>query len=195
MASFEIYNRYLLFKYCAVVRRLPNDVMALYVYFSIENFINQLYNFVIMIELLQIWLQNFVSNKFFLAVVSSFMLAQFLKFISYSIKMRKFYWQGLFESGGLPSGHSAVVSSLSTIVYVTQGFSVLFYVVFFLSCIVMYDAMGVRRETGKQGVLLNRMVKRFHLKFKRLKETVGHSPLEVFFGALLGMLVTLLYFI
>jgi acid phosphatase family membrane protein YuiD len=148
-----------------------------------------------MIELFQVWLHDFVTNTFFLAVASSFALAQFLKFISYSIKMRKLYWQGLFESGGLPSGHSAVVASLSTIVFVTQGFSVLFYVVFFLSCIVMYDAMGVRRETGKQGVLLNRLIKRFHLKFKRLQETVGHSPLEVFFGALLGVLVTLLYFI
>ena len=169
------------------MRELPNK--------HIEKFINQLYNFKIMIEIMQAWIQNFLSNKFFLAVASSFMLAQFLKFISYSIKLRRFYWQGLFESGGLPSGHSAVVSSLSTVVYMTQGFSVLFYVVFFLSCIVMYDAMGVRRETGKQGIVLNRLIKRFHLRFRRLKETVGHSPLEVLFGAMLGVLVTLLYFI
>jgi len=142
------------------------------------------------------WIQDFVTNTVFLTVCSSFGLAQLLKVISYSIKFKKFYWRGLIESGGLPSGHSALVASITTIIFFTQGFSAFFYFAFFISCIIMYDAMGVRRETGRQGALLNDLIKKHKIKgYKPMKEFVGHSPVEVFFGAVLGVLMAMLYYI
>ncbi len=140
------------------------------------------------------WIQDFATSTIFLVVITSFFIAQFLKFITYSIKFKKLFWRGLFESGGLPSGHSAVVASLTTAIYLAQGFSPLFYMTFFVSCIVMYDAMGVRQETGRQGAFLNSLAKKHKVKLTRkFKEFVGHSPVEVFFGALIGFLVAMIY--
>ena len=83
------------------------------------------------------WIESFVTNTVFISVMSAFLLAQFLKLISYSLKFKKFYWRGIIESGGLPSGHSALVSSLTASVFLTQGFTAVFYAAFFFSCIII----------------------------------------------------------
>ena len=126
-----------------------------------------------------------------LATITAFLLAQMLKVVTYSLKKKKFYYQALLESGGLPSGHSAMMSGLTMSIYLFEGFSTAFTISLILSLIIMYDAMGVRRQTGKQGKALNIIIQKYKLKIPLNKEAVGHSPLEVFLGAILGIIVAL----
>ena len=102
----------------------------------------------------------------------------------------------IMSSGGMPSSHSAFVSSLTTSVGLLEGFdSNLFAVCLVLSFIVMYDASGVRRAAGQQAAVINVIVKNledFGLKIdSQLKELLGHSPIEVISGAMLGIIIAL----
>jgi acid phosphatase family membrane protein YuiD len=96
------------------------------------------------------------------------------------------------ETGGMPSSHAAGVAALSTLVGIQQGFgSVLFGVTLYFSLIVMYDAAGLRRAAGRQAAILNRLIDE-HFEHSeadthRLMELLGHTPLEVLVGALLGV--------
>ncbi|MEG0565491.1 MAG: divergent PAP2 family protein, partial [Hungatella sp.] len=112
---------------------------------------------------------------------------------------RSFSAERLVGSGGMPSSHSSTVCALlvsSGICYGVSSFE--FAVSFVLASVVMYDAIGVRQETGKQAKLLNmimdqNILKMDNLEFqKRLKEFVGHTPLQVFAGAILGIGLALL---
>ena len=98
----------------------------------------------------------------------------------------------------MPSSHSSFVTSLTTIIGLNEGFdSVFFAISLIFSLVVMYDAMGVRYETGKQAEILNVLVKgnkTFKEKTILLKEKVGHMPIEVFCGSLLGVVVALLFY-
>jgi acid phosphatase family membrane protein YuiD len=123
--------------------------------------------------------------------------AQILKVFTDMYKGNKFNFSTfLFSSGGMPSSHSATVTALCTSSVIVYGFgSFEFAVTAILAIIVMIDAMGVRRETGKQSVIINQMIKElFEGKLTdvdaRLKEIVGHSPLQVFAGFLLGVVQT-----
>jgi acid phosphatase family membrane protein YuiD len=114
-------------------------------------------------------------------------------------------WKGLFawvrhgrpnfrrfvETGGMPSSHSAAVAALTTTVALQEGvLSSLFGVTLFFSLIVMYDAAGLRRAAGRQAELLNRIVESHEnraLRERRMFELLGHTPLEVLVGALIGI--------
>lgn len=102
------------------------------------------------------------------------------------------------ETGGMPSSHSASVAALSTAVGLQEGFtSVLFGVTLYFSLIVMYDAAGLRRAAGRQAAVLNRLIDR-HFQHperdaQRLMELLGHTPLEVLVGGLLGVCSALLW--
>ena len=96
------------------------------------------------------------------------------------------------ETGGMPSSHAAAVSALSTAVGLREGFtSTLFCVTLYFSLIVMYDAAGLRRAAGRQAAVLNRLIDEHfqhpEAQAQRLMELLGHTPLEVFVGALLGV--------
>lgn len=124
--------------------------------------------------------------------------AQLLKTILNALQKRRLDLRRLMESGGMPSSHSALVSSLSTGVALNEGVgSTIFAVCVIFSLIVMYDAAGVRRAAGRQARILNRMVLDFYenreLHPERLKELIGHTPYEVLIGALLGIAVPLIY--
>ena len=100
-------------------------------------------------------------------------------------------------SGGMPSSHSSFVTSLSTLVGMDRGFdSVEFAICVVFALIVMYDASGVRRAVGKQAAILNKIVEdlqnKKHIEHETLKELVGHTPKEVIFGAILGILVAII---
>ena len=96
------------------------------------------------------------------------------------------------ETGGMPSSHAASVAALSTSVGIQQGFgSVLFGVTMYFSLVVMYDAAGLRRAAGRQAAILNRLIDE-HFRHAeegthRLMELLGHTPLEVLIGAILGV--------
>ena len=120
--------------------------------------------------------------------------AQITKTIIHVIINKKFSAERLVGTGGMPSSHSATVCGLATAVAINYGTSSLdFAISAIFAIVVMYDALGVRRETGRQAVVINEMMEMFKNMGKnmtaseRLKEFVGHSPLQVLVGALMGI--------
>ena len=102
------------------------------------------------------WLIDFVTNPFLLTSLSGWGVAQVLKVIINAVVYKKYDWRRLFGDGGMPSGHSATVSSLACITGLVYGLSSFeFAFTMILAIIVCHDAMGVRMETGKQAVILN----------------------------------------
>lgn len=120
-------------------------------------------------------------------------LVQLSKVLTFLVREKKINVRKLVETGGMPSSHAASVMALSTCVGLREGFgSVLFDVVLFFSLIVMYDAAGLRRAAGRQASLINRILYE-HLQLpgppaERLRELLGHTPIEVLVGALIGVL-------
>lgn len=134
------------------------------------------------------------SNKVLGISIFACFLAQFIKI--FTGQEKRIDLSRIFTSGGMPSSHSSFVTSLSTLVGLERGFgSTEFAVVLVFSLIIMYDASGVRRAVGKQATILNQIVDDIHhgkhIKQDKLKELVGHTPFEVWMGALLGILVAL----
>ena len=124
--------------------------------------------------------------------IESALVAQLLKFIGHIIKTRKIDFQVLATTGGMPSAHTAGVVSLSATVGFICGFdSVEFAIALGYALVVMYDAAGLRRSTGKIAACLNKICDDYYAKGQvpvdRLKELLGHTPFEVFVGALLGI--------
>ena len=130
--------------------------------------------------------------------ILSWFIAQLLKVIHTIIKDKKIDFRRCVGSGGMPSSHSSFVTSLATSVGILEGFSgPVFAIAAVLALVVMYDAAGVRRAAGQQAKILNKIVEEwenadFAHTDKRLKELLGHTPKEVFAGALLGMLIAVL---
>ena len=122
---------------------------------------------------------------------------QLFKFIYDWVKSKKFNFKRLMQAGGMPSSHSGVVISLTTMIGKNAGInSPLFAVALIFSFIVMYDAAGVRRAAGKQAKLLNKIVETPGLTSlqvsERLVEVLGHTPVQVIVGAAIGVIVGLL---
>jgi len=140
-----------------------------------------------------------LGNKILDVVVVAWFIAQFYKVVSSLIAERKINIQRFWETGGMPSSHSSTVSSLATAVGISQGVgSVLFAISVVFAIIVMHDASGIRRAAGKQAGVLNALGKSlsslFEEKFhqEQLKELLGHTPVEVLAGAILGIVVAFL---
>ena len=115
-------------------------------------------------------------------------ITQCIKFIIETIKTKKIDIIRLFDGmGGMPSTHSSLVSSLSTIIYLNYGMeSPLTSIAIIFSLIVIYDSMGIRYESGRQAQLLNRLTD------SNLKEQLGHKPLETLVGVFLGIVLAIL---
>jgi acid phosphatase family membrane protein YuiD len=112
---------------------------------------------------------------------------------------KRFNFRWFVGTGGMPSSHAALVSSLTTSIGVSYGFdSALFAVTLVFSLIVLFDAQGVRYSSGKQAEILNKMLDDIYWKKrldeKELKEFLGHTPVEVFAGIALGIIVSLLLY-
>ena len=140
------------------------------------------------------WLKDLFSNPFLLTSLGSWFIAQVLKTIIHLIIYKKLDFERLYGDGGMPSGHSATVSSLATMCALTFGFaSVEFAITGILAIIVCHDATGVRRETGRHAEILNELLKSLEAgKPVDLKELVGHTPLQVFAGITIGICNALL---
>ena len=139
-------------------------------------------------------LQTLTSNYILNVGVLSWFIAQVLKTLLVFIPTRKIVWERMVGSGGMPSSHSALVCGVAMATAKKLGYaSPEFALALALAGIVMYDAMGVRRETGKQAKLLNSILMENPLKLnaevlqEKLKEYVGHTPLQVLAGAILGI--------
>ncbi|MFA4844774.1 MAG: divergent PAP2 family protein [Candidatus Margulisiibacteriota bacterium] len=146
-----------------------------------------------LIDIIRALLNNFT----FVAVVISWFLAQSIKVVLYWISEKKFNLWHFFEAGGMPSAHSASVTALTLGIALTQGWnSPLFTISLVFALIVMYDATGVRRAAGKQAEMLNKIVDDIYangkVRLEKLKEILGHDPIEVVAGATLALVITLL---
>ena len=118
--------------------------------------------------------------------------AQAIKFLWQLIRYRTLRLERLVGSGGFPSSHTSFVISTTTALYFkNNGITDLFVVALVFSIVVMYDASGVRREAGRQAQILNQIVEYFSKRNipVALKELLGHTPIEVFGGLILGILV------
>ncbi|NLL43676.1 MAG: divergent PAP2 family protein [Firmicutes bacterium] len=140
-------------------------------------------------------LRQIQSNEVLMAAILAWALAQIFKIISWAFVSKELNFRRLVEPGGMPSSHSAFVTSLCTGVGLRDGFdSTMFALAAVFAVIVMYDASGVRRAAGKQARVLNRMIEdlnRRELHPERLRELLGHTPFEVVVGAALGILIAL----
>lgn len=144
-------------------------------------------------------LDQLYNNKILFSAITGWFIAQVLKTIIYVILTKQFSAERLVGSGGMPSSHSATVCALVTATYMEYGMSGYeFAIAATFAIIVMYDAMGVRREAGKQAKILNEMINiftdmgnSFKSTEEKLKEFVGHTPLQVLMGAILGILVAI----
>lgn len=144
----------------------------------------------------------FFGNYILSIALLSWLSAQIIKTVINVILTKKFEAERLWGAGGMPSAHSALVCSLVMASAKSYGVnSPIFALAFVLAGIVMYDAMGVRRETGEQAKILNKMIADWLSEgnalfagenAKALKEKVGHTPFEVIAGALLGLLIAIL---
>ena len=150
------------------------------------------------------WFLELVGNPYLITALSAWFFAQVIKTILHAVMNGGFSLERLFGDGGMPSGHSATVTSLAVFCGLMHGTgSQEFAVSAILAIIVCHDAMGVRQETGKQAVLINELVDiveklkiEHRLPTIELKEFVGHTPLQVAAGILLGFLDALLmYFV
>ena len=136
-----------------------------------------------------------IHNTVFMSAVTGWFAAQVIKTVIYTCITKSFDPERLVGSGGMPSSHSATVCALATAAGMQYGGSSFeFAIAAIVAIIVMYDARGVRRETGLQAQVINEMME-FWEKMgqpisyeEKLKEFVGHTPLQVFVGALLGIM-------
>jgi|SRR5579863_8623484 len=138
-----------------------------------------------------------LTNRILLAAIIAWVVAQVSKTVFELIQQRKLILSRLVSSGGMPSSHSALVSSMATATGHVMGLSsAAFAIAVVLASIVMYDAAGVRRAVSIQARILNQMIDEAFqghpIAEKRLRELIGHTPIQVFVGALLGVAIGLL---
>ncbi|MEI8349480.1 MAG: divergent PAP2 family protein [Candidatus Omnitrophota bacterium] len=140
-----------------------------------------------------------LKNKSFWVTNASWAITQGIKVLLGLVRERKFNFNWILRTGGMPSAHSAAVAALATSLGKEFGFS---SPIFTLGCLfallTMFDAQTWRRSIGVQARILNRMMSDIHSKKKpgesRLKELAGHTPTEVFVGGLIGILITLIFY-
>ena len=133
------------------------------------------------------------KNKIFVITISTWLIAQLVKVIIGIIKEKRFNFKWFVGTGGMPSSHCAGVAALATSVGMRFGYSSgIFAVALIFTIITMFDARGVRRSTGKQAEILNKMFEDLYfkkpIKEDRLMELIGHTPIQVFAGVALGIL-------
>ncbi|NLJ41673.1 MAG: divergent PAP2 family protein [Clostridiales bacterium] len=143
--------------------------------------------------------QRLLHNNIIWISLLAWFIAQVLKVIFSLIVNKKLDIRRFIGAGGMPSSHSALVVSLATSIGRIEGYdSSLFALAATFSLIVMYDAAGVRRAAGKQAAVLNEIVQQIQdhkgVSEEKLKELLGHTPIEVIAGALLGFVISRLFF-
>ena len=152
---------------------------------------------------------EFFTNIPLMAALTGIVFAQVIKVPIRLIFTKEFMPNLVFSTGGMPSSHTAAVTALTTSIGLIEGFdTTLFAASFVFSVIIMFDASGVRRQAGKHAELLNELVrdiqyfareardwhkKEEYEKRLELKELLGHKPIEVFFGAVSGIIIGILY--
>ncbi len=137
---------------------------------------------------------GFIQNKYIYIPFILWFSIQLFKLIYDLVTTKKFNFKRIMGAGGMPSSHSAVVVGLATLIGKYEGIDTsIFALALIVAFVVMYDACGVRRAAGKQAELLNKLVETPGLTgvqvSERLVEVLGHTPVQVFVGALIGFIV------
>ncbi len=133
----------------------------------------------------------------FTAVFLSWFSAQMIKVVRGMLRYKRFHIRWIFDTGGMPSSHSSTTASLATVVGLHYGWNTVPFLITLVFCMItMSDAAGVRRSVGRQARVLNRILDEFKehgdVVEDHVRELLGHSPVEVLVGAVLGVLLTLL---
>lgn len=142
-------------------------------------------------------MMSMITNKFLYVPSILWFLVQLFKVIYDLVTTKKFNFKRIMGAGGMPSSHAAVVVSLATLIGKYEGVDTpIFALAAIVAFIVMYDAAGVRRAAGKQAKLLNKIIETPGLSSlevqEKLVEVLGHSPIQVIVGAVIGVLVGLI---
>lgn len=141
------------------------------------------------------------GNSVLWTAVIGWAAAQILKVILTLVVYKKLDFTRITGSGGMPSSHSSFVVALTMSIGFTQGFdSAMFAICAVVSFVIMYDAAGIRRSAGQQAAILNKLVETWgkedkSLTEKKLKELLGHTPVEVFAGAILGIIIAIVRYV
>lgn len=146
---------------------------------------------------MNLW-EQLIDNKVLICALLGWLIAQVLKVVFVLVKERRLDIGRLVGSGGMPSSHSAFVSSMATAVGISLGFDTAeFAIAFVLAFIVMYDASGVRKAAGEHAKVINDIQKILEGGDPEvyLKELLGHTGLEVIVGACLGVIIALIMFL
>ena len=144
-------------------------------------------------------MNSIFANKVLIVTVTSWAIAQGIKVAIGIVREKKFNFKWLIGTGGMPSSHAAGATALATACGLHSGFaSVPFALAFVFALVTMFDAQGVRRSAGQQAVLLNQILDDMYWKGKiesnRLIELIGHTPLQVVIGFLLGLILACLFY-
>ena len=144
------------------------------------------------------YLLDILNNKFIYIPILVWFFIQSFKVIWDLVATKKFNFKRILGAGGMPSSHSAVVTSLTVLIGKSEGLaSPIFALSFIFAMVVMYDAAGVRRAAGKQAHLLNKIIETPGLTNvevqERIVEVLGHTPLQVIVGATIGIIVGLIF--
>lgn len=139
--------------------------------------------------------------KYIFIPIFSLIICQVIKFILESLKYRSLEWNRLINgAGGMPSAHASFSFAITTTLGYDFGLnSPIFALALIFSMIVCYDAMGIRYESGKQAEIINDLTeivekeKKHRIRFIHLKEQLGHKPLEVIFGIILSIIVSMVF--
>lgn len=136
-------------------------------------------------------------NKIFITTISAWLIAQTIKVVLGIIREKRFDFRWFVGTGGMPSAHAAGASCLATAIGLEYGFNTVhFALAAAFAIVVMFDAQGVRRAAGKQARILNKITEDIYWQGRidesRLRELIGHTPLEVIGGFLLGLIIALL---
>ena len=142
-------------------------------------------------------INQILTNKYIYIPLLLWFFIQLFKVICDLITTRKFNFKRILGAGGMPSSHSAVVTSIATLIGKNEGFNTpIFALSLIFAFVVMYDAAGVRRAAGKQAQLLNKIIETPGLTTgqvsEKLVEVLGHTPIQVIVGAIIGIIVGIL---
>ena len=136
-------------------------------------------------------------NKILMTTIFTWLIAQTIKVVIGVFRKKKFDFRLFIGSGGMPSAHAAGAACLATSIGMECGFeSTYFALAFAFAIVVMFDSQGVRRSAGKQAGILNKIMEDIYWRGKiqelRLRELIGHTPIEVIIGLILGIVIALI---
>ncbi|MCK5215906.1 MAG: divergent PAP2 family protein [Candidatus Omnitrophica bacterium] len=145
------------------------------------------------------FIQEVFSNKILIITLTVWALAQCIKVLIGVIVERKFNFRWFIGTGGMPSSHAAGATALATTCGLSTGFdSVIFALAAVFAMVTMFDAQGVRRSTGQQAEILNRVMDDIYWKGKietnRLVELIGHTPIQVMIGSIVGCIMAIIFY-